>query len=70
MDFTYPLVIKHGNGKWIIEIGDFPMNTSIHRGVSIAIFGYRRVKAKESTSACVWGPDLVFVAPESQTANG
>ena len=21
---TYPRVIKHGNGKWTIEIGDFP----------------------------------------------
>ena len=24
---VYPLVIKHGNGKWTIEIGDFPIET-------------------------------------------
>ena len=26
---TYPPVIKHGNGKWAMQISDFPMKTSI-----------------------------------------
>ena len=39
----YPLVIKHGvleNGSFV---NDFPINTSIHRGFSIAMFDYQRV---------------------------
>ena len=30
-------------GKWTIEIGDFPIETSIPRGFSSAIFDYQRV---------------------------
>ena len=39
----YPPVIKHGNGKLIIFFGDFPIETSIHGGFSIAMFDYQRV---------------------------
>ena len=34
-------------GKWTIEIGDFPIRTSIHRGFSIAMFDYQRVPYKK-----------------------
>ena len=42
---SHPPVIKHGNGKWTIEIGDFRIKTktSIYRGFSIAMFDYQRV---------------------------
>ena len=41
--FYYPPVSSNMAGKWTIEIGDFPMKTSIHRGFSIAMFAYQRV---------------------------
>ena len=43
-DGSYPPVIKHGvleNGPFI---NDFPIQTSIHRVFSIAMFEYRRVR--------------------------
>ena len=41
--YRYPPVIKHGlleNGPFM---GDFPIKTSIHIGLSIAMFDYQRV---------------------------
>ena len=29
----YPLVIKHGNGTWTIEVGTFPIKTSVQFGM-------------------------------------
>ena len=40
---AYPLVIKNGNGKGTIEIGDFPIKISTHWGSPIAMFDYQRV---------------------------
>ena len=40
-------VIKHGNGTWTIEIGGFPIRTSIYRGFSIAMFDDRRVSCSQ-----------------------
>ena len=41
--YSYPLVIKHGWLENTLFLGDFPMNTSIYRGFSIAMFDYQRV---------------------------
>jgi hypothetical protein len=35
--YLYPLVISHSHGKWPIEIDDFPIKTSIYRGISMAM---------------------------------
>ena len=41
---NYPLVLKHGNGKWTPYCISFcPINTSSYRGLSIAMFDYQRV---------------------------
>ena len=34
------------NRKWTIEVSDFPMNSSIHSGFSIAMFDFQRVEVQ------------------------
>ena len=45
----YPRVIKHGNGNGP-STNDFPNETSIHRGFSIAMSDYPRVTSIEPSS--------------------
>ena len=51
----YLSVIKHGNGKWTIKIGDVPIKTSIYPGFSVAVFDYQMVKQNRAKSTLkIW----------------
>ena len=39
----YPPVIKHGNGRYTMKIGDVPIETPSSSGFPIATFDYQRV---------------------------